>query len=442
VNDKSIQCFVGTYWIYAMICVAMIFLYVLGWPTMVFIFLKHHHDLQAVKLVQGAVSDYDRARVVGLNPPPHSNDDPQHQQPVATDTRGGASEVESDSNALLFSKFVSQTKPGGKTADLHDGAPVKHTAWLRVRRFKWWESVLHVAKLSTPRAGDLWVQLEVEPLMKRDVSDGGAVLFNIPVNILDCDPQLGLYAKPFIRLYEDRYYFWGTVEILRKLFQTSFVVIIQIVDVRFDLLYSLLVSYLFITLQAYFSPYVCDIDDRLSIAFLMNEMLILLSLMGITYVEAGWDDRNNGAALLAMQGLLGAYLTYIIWTVKARPLFNSLQEKRAAILATHGGSHRQALSLSMRRLKWRLSATSSPGGSQGGSKKGAAPLDAQGAGLDVQGVDGGGHEPNNDESQHGTDTAARVARADDPTPTIDDTVDPLVVEKKTPSMTSSMISGR
>jgi hypothetical protein len=50
------------------------------------------------------------------------------------------------------------------------------------------------------RAGDLWVQLEVEPLRKQDVTDGGAVI-DMPVNILDCDSQLGLYAKPFIRLF-------------------------------------------------------------------------------------------------------------------------------------------------------------------------------------------------------------------------------------------------
>lgn len=58
----------------------------------------------------------------------------------------------------------------------------------------------------------------------------------MPANILDCDPQLGLYAKPFVRLFEDKFYFCGIVEILRKLFQTSSVVVIQIIDKRFDLL--------------------------------------------------------------------------------------------------------------------------------------------------------------------------------------------------------------
>jgi hypothetical protein len=77
VNDKSIQCFVGAYWIFAGGSMAMICVYVLGWPAMVFFFLKHHHDLRAVYLiVEGTVSDYNRA---GLNPPPH-NDYIQHQQ--------------------------------------------------------------------------------------------------------------------------------------------------------------------------------------------------------------------------------------------------------------------------------------------------------------------------------------------------------------------------
>jgi hypothetical protein len=152
-----------------------------------------------------------------------------------------------------------------------------------------------------PRAGDLWVQLEVEPLMKRDVSDGGAVI-DVPVNILDCDPQLGLYAKPFVRLFEDQYYYWGTVEILRKLFQTSFVVIIRIVDERFDLLYTLTVNVIAITLQGHYSPYQCDIDDKLSVLFLVNEFFLIVSLLGVTHMD-GWNEHQNGAVLLAMQVL-------------------------------------------------------------------------------------------------------------------------------------------
>jgi hypothetical protein len=153
----------------------------------------------------------------------------------------------------------------------------------------------------SPRAGDLWVQLEVEPLMKRDVSDGGAVV-DMPVNILDCDPQLGLYAKRFIHLFEDWYYFWGTVEILWKLFQTSFLVLVRIVDKRFDLLYMLLVSYMIITLQGHYSPYVDDLDDRLSIKFLVIEFFLLLSIVGITYMN-GWDDRQNSTVLLGIEVL-------------------------------------------------------------------------------------------------------------------------------------------
>jgi hypothetical protein len=78
------------------------------------------------------------------------------------------------------------------------------------------------------------------------------------------------------------------------------VVIVQIIDKRFELAYPLLVSYLFMTLQAYFSPYSCDIDGRLSLAFLMNEFLIMLVLLCITHVS-GWNDGDNGAVLIANQ---------------------------------------------------------------------------------------------------------------------------------------------
>jgi hypothetical protein len=40
VNDKTIQCFVGNNRIFVGVSVVIIFLYVLGWPAMVFVFLK------------------------------------------------------------------------------------------------------------------------------------------------------------------------------------------------------------------------------------------------------------------------------------------------------------------------------------------------------------------------------------------------------------------
>jgi hypothetical protein len=51
----------------------------------VFVFLKHHHDVRAVKLVEGEVSDYNRARVIGLNPPPRNDYLLHVEQPVPWD---------------------------------------------------------------------------------------------------------------------------------------------------------------------------------------------------------------------------------------------------------------------------------------------------------------------------------------------------------------------
>ena len=42
-----------------------------------------------------------------------------------------------------------------------------------------------------------------------------------------------------------------------------------------------------------------------------------------------------------MQGLLGAYLTYIIWTVKAKPLYEGLKENCTGMLAKYGSNRKQ-----------------------------------------------------------------------------------------------------
>jgi|AntRauMFilla1563_2_1112583.scaffolds.fasta_scaffold20896_2 hypothetical protein len=42
-----------------------------------------------------------------------------------------------------------------------------------------------------------------------------------------------------------------------------------------------------------------------------------------------------------MQGLLFAYLTYVIWTVKARPLYQGYKERCAGMLEKYSDSRKQ-----------------------------------------------------------------------------------------------------
>ena len=106
------------------------------------------------------------------------------------------------SSLLFFTKYVftdqSSTEDDDKCGE--DG-PVKHFAWLRQRRFVWWESLLHLVNWMRPVEGELWLNVEVEPLLKNSVGDHGAV-HQAPVTLFDCDPELALYANPFTRLYE------------------------------------------------------------------------------------------------------------------------------------------------------------------------------------------------------------------------------------------------
>jgi len=316
-NDKSIECFVGEYWFFAGLSVAMILLFTLGWPVSVFLYLKHHHDLSVVKLVERPGKSEEaaalRAQVLLWNR-------------VSTASERGADAAPAsvrDEDILLFSKAVCKAEPCRDAPTGAPDAPATHRAWLRVRAFKWWEFLAYAIKLVPPRAGDLWVQLEVEPLLKTEVTNGNAVV-KVPVNVFDSDPQLGLYAKPFIRLFEDRYYYWGPVEMLRKLLQTSFIVVIRIIDDRFDLMFATLLSFLYLSVQGHLSPHKDDLDDKLSVIFLVNEFLVLLSLIGVTYVE-GWDDSANGISMLVVQGFIAVYVCYLIWTCHAMSLYHDFK---------------------------------------------------------------------------------------------------------------------
>jgi hypothetical protein len=68
-----------------------------------------------------------------------------------------------------------------------------------------------------------------------------------------------------------------------------------------------------------------------------------------------------------VQALLGAYLAYIIWTVKARPLYNTIKEKQTVLLVKHGSRLQVPRSAFRRLTKRRLpeeEAVSDPGRSE------------------------------------------------------------------------------
>ena len=52
----------------------------------------------------------------------------------------------------------------------------------------------------------------------------------LPVLVLSADPQ-------------DNMYWWGTFDMIRRLFQTSVIVLVRIVDDRYDTVYAVLVSF-------------------------------------------------------------------------------------------------------------------------------------------------------------------------------------------------------
>ena len=61
-------------------------------------------------------------------------------------------------------------------------------------------------------------RVEVDPVIVDDRTDGGA-LIKRHINLIDCDKLLHMYLTPFMRLYEDKYYWWQVWEIFRRLFQ-------------------------------------------------------------------------------------------------------------------------------------------------------------------------------------------------------------------------------
>ena len=87
------------------------------------------------------------------------------------------------------------------------------------------------------------------------------------------------------RSLQDNFYYWQSYDTLRRLALTSLVVVVKIIDPNFAVLYVLLVSFSSVGVQAYFTPFKDDVDDILTITFMVNEFLLAVSALEPTPVS-------------------------------------------------------------------------------------------------------------------------------------------------------------
>jgi hypothetical protein len=112
---------------------------------------------------------------------------------------------------------------------------------------------------------------------------------------------------------QDNYFYWASYETLRRLALTSLVVVVKIIDTDFSVLYTVLVSFMGVAVQAFFTPFKDDRDDLLSLFFLVNEFLLALTML----CEQHWQGWTGGSvAGIVLVVLTSAALIYALYIAK------------------------------------------------------------------------------------------------------------------------------
>ncbi|KAK3250691.1 hypothetical protein CYMTET_39945 [Cymbomonas tetramitiformis] len=122
-----------------------------------------------------------------------------------------------------------------------------------------------------------------------------------------------MYFGPYINCFKDQYYFWPFYDLIRRLFATSFVLLVRLIDDKLALLYAILVSIGALAVHSYYSPYVHSEDNQLQLAVLVNQCIIMAMLMQGQF-HTGSFPEFSGTFLVSLQGILIVFLVLRAFT--------------------------------------------------------------------------------------------------------------------------------
>jgi len=213
--DRSIECFVPQWRVYGALSFVGIGFIVFGWPLFVLILLRHYHSLKMIR-----------------------------------DPDGGTEPL-----------FVPEKQLVGVEPEEQDEDEI-----VDVRSWTWtWVK---------PKGGG---EVKVKPYVTISLGDGGVKTYRL-MHKLDTG-RMTMYYGPFFADYEDSFYWWQCYEMVRRLLQTSVVIIINIFSPGLDVPFALLVSVIALSLHAFCRPYTDDDPDYLQFVVLMNQFVLCFVLV-------------------------------------------------------------------------------------------------------------------------------------------------------------------
>ncbi|KAK3261065.1 hypothetical protein CYMTET_30015, partial [Cymbomonas tetramitiformis] len=142
----------------------------------------------------------------------------------------------------------------------------------------------------------------------------------VPMTWLDSEQVQKMFGSTFLDPYEDRFYYYMTVEILRRVLQTGAVLLVKLVAKAVGghgepeaVVYGLFISIFALCMHIRLRPFKADDDDNLMMSILANQCICQYMIISIATTDG--NSATIGYFLVLLQVMLVVYALQFIFPV-------------------------------------------------------------------------------------------------------------------------------
>ncbi|KAK3240203.1 hypothetical protein CYMTET_49941 [Cymbomonas tetramitiformis] len=285
VLDHGVECFTNLWYLYAWIAATVIVLYIIGMPVAIACLLYHldqcKWDAPGGAEDRGGARERDSIQDVSGDP---------HEEPM-----DAWEEKKEKKNLLSLSRSLSRRVDAGIDRDGES----------------------HTVTFQTPKHGSA------------SAAGAGLEPMEQPFSLLDEERVQELLGILYIH-YKREYYWFTPYDMMRRLAQTSAVIIVRMLDGAYATIYALLVAMLAMVFHTWLAPFEHSTNNFMQMLCLLSHCIVVLMLLVEEHVADGADSKFTGTLLVVLHTCLTIYLCFKIGKAYAATLHSIWEEVRKA----------------------------------------------------------------------------------------------------------------
>eukprot|EP00854_Cymbomonas_tetramitiformis_P001262 gene1262-1844_t len=296
--DKGVNCESAQWYIFATAAWLVILIYVLGMPIGLIMVTCYLHEQKEVKIKK-------RSLYV-----------PSSQIRMER-RRGGGEMVEAERENKSSSGKDDNCGPG---AD-HDSRPRSSAA----------TCVFHYSIKDTV-TGEI---ITIQPVFLPGVQPGSG---KEGIQNRLADPAVLQYIGGYTTSFKPQFFYWMGYEILVRLFQTSMVIVVRLIDEKYDLGYMCITTTLALGIHAHVQPYISQNVNLVQTLTFLGQAWSCIGYLTVRDIDDDNSSHFVGICLISTQVLVGALVSTLVF----REMSHLLKDQDSLIFEMDHKLKRQA----------------------------------------------------------------------------------------------------